>query len=325
MPRQRFIWPNLWEDSSLGRLSDTERVLYICCFSIADDAGRLVGDPAHLRANAYAFKPRTSLLNVKKCRDNVSTACSQFYVYTFASKEYIQFLNWPEWQKPKYPKPSRLPPPPGYRLEGKRWIPEAFPEEQRNDGGAFPEDSSMGREGTTNVKTLDPTAAAEHQVKSTSSTLGSSYAGTNSNGHSAAAEESPPEHIVRAACQQFGSDFNVVEPLARQLTRAAFDALVIRMSAKVARGAADEPWALFTDLLQREIKAVRVAHTTIHIPNLDEQFAHEARGLALTTSPAEIIDEMLVKSLNRREIPERDRPRLLELAHSVIDQVRAAA
>jgi len=147
MARQRFIWPNFWDDPSLGKLTDTERILYVCCFSMADDEGRLVGDPAHLRSTAFAFKPRMSITNVSKARANVAASCSQFHVYEVASVEYIQFLNWGEWQKPKYPSPSKLPPPPGYLLVDKRWIPGRFPERSRNPGGSLPEDSSTGWDG----------------------------------------------------------------------------------------------------------------------------------------------------------------------------------
>src|SRR5438477_12770527 len=103
MARQRFIWPNLWDDPQLGRLSDTERLLYIGCFSMADDDGRIIGEPEHLRSTVFAWRPRISRSIVKQARDNISEACSQFHVYDVASVEYIQFLNWGEWQKPKYP------------------------------------------------------------------------------------------------------------------------------------------------------------------------------------------------------------------------------
>jgi len=140
LARQRFIWPNLWDDPQLGRLSDTDRLLYIGCFSMADDEGRIVGDPAHLRSTIFAFKPRMSLLSVKQARNRISEACSQYHVYEVASVEYVQFLNWPEWQKPKYPSPSRLPAPPGYVLDGKRWVPN----HSRNGSGMVPERSPTG-------------------------------------------------------------------------------------------------------------------------------------------------------------------------------------
>lgn len=161
--------------------------------------------------------------------------------------------------------------------------------------------------------TEEDTPAAEQQQEPS---FGTQYAGTTNgnNGKSAAAEESPPEHVIRAAAKQFGSDFNVVEPLARQLTWAAFDALVVRMTAKVARGSADEPWALFTDLLQREIKAAHVAQVDIHIPTIEETVQADAEALALTSSPPEVVEELTLRKLRRLHVPESDHPRLLELA-----------
>jgi hypothetical protein len=147
MARQRFIWPNIWDDPQLGKCSDTERILYVCCFSSADDEGRLVGDPAHLRSTAFAFRPRMSHRIVTKAIANLQRACSQFHVYEVASVQYVQFLNWLEWQRPKYPSPSKLPPPPGYVLVDKRWIPGIFPQSSRNDGETLAEGSSTGRDG----------------------------------------------------------------------------------------------------------------------------------------------------------------------------------
>lgn len=140
MARQRFIWPNLWDDPQLGRLTDTERLLYIGCFSMADDDGRLIGEPAHLRSTVYAFRPRMSLASVTNARTNISQACSQFHVYEVAGVEYIQFLNWGEWQKPKYPSPSKLPPPPGMTLVEKRWLKG----DSGNGSGTVPEGSPVG-------------------------------------------------------------------------------------------------------------------------------------------------------------------------------------
>lgn len=84
----------------------------------------------------------------------------------------------------------------------------------------------------------------------------------------AAAVENPTESDIRAACQRFGADLNVVEPIARQLPGAIFAAVVMKHTVKVARGSAREVPALFVDLLKRELKdqAKAVAKTTRVMP-----------------------------------------------------------
>lgn len=128
--RQRFIWPTFWDDPALGKLGDGERLLYIACFSLADDDGRLIGDPAWLRARVFGFRS-VSEAKVLQMRTALSQRCSSFCVYTVDGDDYIAFLNWSDFQKPKYPKASLLPAPP-------------LPEDSGNVPGTLGEDSPIG-------------------------------------------------------------------------------------------------------------------------------------------------------------------------------------
>lgn len=110
MARQRFIWPDIWSDPVIGRLGETEMLLYIACFSLADDEGRLLGDPVWLKAQAFPYRSY-SPEKVQKVRDELSNRCQSFHIYVVDGIDYIQFMNWHEFQKPKYPKPSKLPGP----------------------------------------------------------------------------------------------------------------------------------------------------------------------------------------------------------------------
>ena len=118
MARQRFIWPSIWDDPELARLDAEARLLYIACFSLADDDGRLIGEPVHLRANVFKYQPLTDR-KVLEIRDRVAEACGSFRVYNVRGTDYIAFKNWSEFQKPKYPRPSKLPPPPWERKRRK--------------------------------------------------------------------------------------------------------------------------------------------------------------------------------------------------------------
>lgn len=111
MARQRFIWPSIWDDPAMGVLSDGARLLYIGCFSLADDDGRMIGDPIYLKTQVFRYRPTTPD-EVREFRDQLTVSCSNFIVYEVENVEYIAFANWAEFQKPKYPKPSRLPRPP---------------------------------------------------------------------------------------------------------------------------------------------------------------------------------------------------------------------
>lgn len=110
MARQRFIWPTIWKDPVFGRLQPLEQIMFIGLFSIADDEGRLLADPAYLRSELFPYKDYTTK-KVQTIRDGVVGKCNSIHLYRAPEVEYIALLNWDEFQKPKYPKPSKIPPP----------------------------------------------------------------------------------------------------------------------------------------------------------------------------------------------------------------------
>jgi len=112
MARQRFIHPEFWGDPSIGQLTPIERLFFVGCFSNADDEGRLLGHPAWLRSAIFPYDD-ISLDEVRAMRDRAAAVCRNFAVYEVDGVEYIAFLKWNRYQKPKYPKPSTLPPPSG--------------------------------------------------------------------------------------------------------------------------------------------------------------------------------------------------------------------
>lgn len=120
MARQRFIHPELWDDPDLGRVSPLAFILYIASFSNADDAGRLFGDPAYLKTQAFRYRPEVTLDDVIAARDELAETCSHYCVYVQKGVQYVALTNWHEYQKPRYPKPSKHPPPPGRPKARKR-------------------------------------------------------------------------------------------------------------------------------------------------------------------------------------------------------------
>ena len=112
MARQRFIWPDIWTDPTVARLQPVEMLFFIGCFSNADDDGRLMGDPAYLRATIFPYQ-RVNLDEVLAIREKVVSKCDNLQRYRSGGLEYLAFRRWGDYQKPKYPRPSKLPKPPG--------------------------------------------------------------------------------------------------------------------------------------------------------------------------------------------------------------------
>lgn len=127
MPRQRFIHPEIWSDPTLGKLAPVERLFFIGCFSNADDEGRLLGSPAYLRSVIFVYDDFT-IDQVKEIRDRVVSCCHNLVLYEHNGTEYLAFLKWTEYQKPKYPQPSKIPSPPGVETKpvAKWYVPKAI-------------------------------------------------------------------------------------------------------------------------------------------------------------------------------------------------------
>jgi len=106
-----MIDPSIWTDVKIGNLTRDERLLFIGCFSNADDEGRLPGNPAFLRSVIFPYDD-LSVEEVRRMRDRVASVCKNFIVYTVGEDEYIAFRKWREYQSVRYPQPSKYPAPP---------------------------------------------------------------------------------------------------------------------------------------------------------------------------------------------------------------------
>lgn len=109
--RQRFIHPGIWCDPSFGALSDMSQLTFIGLFSNADDDGRILAGAAYIKSVVWPHRDM-SLAKVKNARDEMLKALPRVMLYEVANVEYITFLKWSDYQKPKYPSPSKLPAPP---------------------------------------------------------------------------------------------------------------------------------------------------------------------------------------------------------------------
>jgi len=93
-----MIDPLIWQDVSFGKLKHKNQILFIACFSNADDYGRLLGEPAYLKSIAFLYKDYTNE-DVKEIRDETAKEMKNFKVYSVDGCEYIQFLKWGDVQK----------------------------------------------------------------------------------------------------------------------------------------------------------------------------------------------------------------------------------
>lgn len=156
MARQRFIWPDLWDDSDFGALTPAERLLFIALFSNADDHGRIPADAPNLRAIAFRFD-EVSLDQVRDMRDHIVARMGHVQLYSVRGREYIQLTSWAKRQHPKYPTDSRIPgPEEADRLEPSGSVPGILPEDSAMPPPAVEERSSAGWVGLGEKETAAP-------------------------------------------------------------------------------------------------------------------------------------------------------------------------
>lgn len=111
MARRRWIDPSFWDDLAIAKLKPIERLFFIGCFSNADDEGRLIGNPAYLRATIFKYDDM-SLEEVTEIRDHAVAMTTNLILYHANDEEYLAFRMWSKHQKPNYPKVSQHPVPP---------------------------------------------------------------------------------------------------------------------------------------------------------------------------------------------------------------------
>ncbi len=135
MARQRFIWPSLWSSEQIGELSYGARLLFIGIFSLADDEGRIKASSKFLRVQIFPYDDGAEIEKWK--REIQEKKLAQFY--HVGEEEFVFLPTWEKYQKPKYPRPSSIPPPslgePSFILG------EVFPKPSPNPGGKEKEEN----------------------------------------------------------------------------------------------------------------------------------------------------------------------------------------
>jgi len=125
MPKPRVIDGSFWNDLDMAELTRDERLLVAGMITkCADDYGRLVAHPKHLRREVFGYDEDLSVEDVENMRAHILERCRNIVLYTHNGQEYIYFRNWQKWQKIRYKIDSTLPVPPGEVLESNMPLPK---------------------------------------------------------------------------------------------------------------------------------------------------------------------------------------------------------
>ena len=87
----------LWTSEQFGKLSDKAKLLYVGLITLADDDGRLKGNPAYLRGQIFPYDEKLSVTDVLQLRNEI-VLNGLITVYSIDGFEYIEHPKWKDYQ-----------------------------------------------------------------------------------------------------------------------------------------------------------------------------------------------------------------------------------
>lgn len=167
MARRRLVDPNTWHSGHFKRLRFQQRLLWLGIITLADDEGKLKGEPAFIRAAIFPF----DAISLKKIEQDLAQIQQEGLIerYALGGDLYIRIIKWNTYQKPSHPTPSKIPDP----------IPNSGtpPEMLQNSSGNPPVQVRLGKNSEGEVSK----GGVEERSASLASALGGAKASLTSN------------------------------------------------------------------------------------------------------------------------------------------------
>jgi hypothetical protein len=132
MARIRTIKPEFPQSESMGKVSREARLCFILLWTLADDAGRMRGNPRMLASLLYPYDTDAGRLMDKWLGELSDNGCIQRY--EVAGNSYLQISAWLEHQKIDKPSASRIPQPPECDAGTFANVRESSPPDQGKEG-----------------------------------------------------------------------------------------------------------------------------------------------------------------------------------------------
>lgn len=110
---RRMIDSAIWSNENFAALPVMARLLQVGIINMADDQGRVKAFPAYLRSQVFPYDD-VAIDDIRKWLKLIAQN-GTIAVYQADGKDYIQLLNWWEYQSLQYPAPSEYPSQPGWQ------------------------------------------------------------------------------------------------------------------------------------------------------------------------------------------------------------------
>jgi len=108
--RIRSIKPELPQSATLGRVSRDGRLCFVLLFTLADDEGRMRGEPALVASLLFPYDQDARERMPEWLQELQSVGAIRWY--QAQGQSYVQIVKWADHQRVEKPKPSAFPPPP---------------------------------------------------------------------------------------------------------------------------------------------------------------------------------------------------------------------
>ena len=97
MSKRRMIDSEFWEEPKVAKMTDSHRICILGLINEADDEGRLLAEPEHLRSVIWKYHDKT-IKWVEAIRNEVCQQLRGFKLYEAEGVEYIELANWLKYQ-----------------------------------------------------------------------------------------------------------------------------------------------------------------------------------------------------------------------------------
>lgn len=109
---KRMLDGGIWANEKFSELPAMARLLQIGIINLADDQGRIKAHPAYLRSQIFPYED-VAIEDVRAWLHLIA-ANSTAFLYEADGKEYVQLINWWEYQSLQFAAPSEYPRPCGW-------------------------------------------------------------------------------------------------------------------------------------------------------------------------------------------------------------------
>ena len=141
MPRIRTLKPEHKQHRKIGPLSDREYRVWVGLVTEADDDGRLVADPAQLRALVFPYHPRVQVAHLEAALSALARS-GLIRLYVINGTQYAELPSWHDHQSINKRVPSKLPP-----YNDSRSTPVVLPEHSGSTPVGSESSGVFGKEG----------------------------------------------------------------------------------------------------------------------------------------------------------------------------------